>query len=259
MISPTTSPELFSSGLTTQITQKKQLDKDAFLTLLVTQLKNQDPLSPLQPHEFAAQLAQFTSVEQLKSLNENVLAQTEASHLASLISQTSLAASLVGRQVVTVGDQVNIPSTGQAQIRVDVGGAGGMATLAIKDANGAVIATRDLGKLTPGQQTLKLPGDLPPGNWRYELTVKGAKDAAVDVTPFTTGVVTAIEFKNGRIMLKLGSIEVSLDDLIQIEPAGSTTTTTPPPSSPPADPPPSLTEFDPGVDIYERLRSGLRR
>ena len=97
MISPTTSPDLFSNGLSTTAAPKKQLDKDAFLQLLVAQLKNQDPLSPLQPHEFAAQLAQFTSVEQLKTLNENVLSQTEASHMASLISQTSLAASLVVR------------------------------------------------------------------------------------------------------------------------------------------------------------------
>ncbi len=259
MFSPTTSPDLFSNGLSTTAAPKKQLDKDAFLQLLVAQLKNQDPLSPLQPHEFAAQLAQFTSVEQLKTLNENVLSQTEASHMASLISQTSLAASLVGRQVVAVGDQVTIPSTGRAQVRVDVGGSGGAATLSLKDDNGAVIAKRDLGRLTPGQQSLSLPSDLPPGNWHYELEVKGAADATVPVTTFTTGVVSAIEFKNGRIMLKMGTLEISLDDLIQIEPAPTTstaTTTTPPATT--GEIPGSGPDITPSLDPTERLLRMLR-
>lgn len=257
MISPTTSPELFTTGRTASAAPKKQLDKDAFLTLLVTQLKNQDPLSPLQPHEFAAQLAQFTSVEQLKSLNDNVLSQTAASQMAALIGQTSLAASLVGRQVIAAGDQVAIPSSGHGQIRVDIGGAGGTATLSIKDSNGAVIAKRELGKLSPGVQNLNLPSDLPPGNWHYELAVKGAAGADVNVTSYTTGVVSAIEFKNGAILLKMGGLEVSLDDLVQIEPAGASITTVTPP------PPPAtggtLPDLPPTPDPTDRLFRMLRR
>jgi flagellar basal-body rod modification protein FlgD len=259
MISPATSPDLFAISGSTVTAPKKELDKDAFLTLLVTQLKNQDPLSPLQPHEFAAQLAQFSSVEQLQTLNDNVLQQTAASHLAALVSQTSLAASLVGRQIVSVGDQVSIPSTGHGAVRVEIGGAGGVATLKLKDANGAVIATRDMGKLGPGQQTLQLPSDLPPGDWHYELSVKGAQDSDVDVTTYTTGVVSAIQFKNGTIMLRIGSIDVSLDDLVQIEPAG--TPANPTTGNPPAagDPANGVPEQPPTLDPTDRLLRSLRR
>lgn len=49
-----------------------QLDKDAFLMLLITQLRNQDPLKPMEDKEFIAQLAQFTSLEQMQSLNKTV-------------------------------------------------------------------------------------------------------------------------------------------------------------------------------------------
>src|SRR5438876_921308 len=48
------------------------LDKDDFLKLMLTQMKNQDPMNPLQSHEMAAQLAQFTSLEQLFNVNKNL-------------------------------------------------------------------------------------------------------------------------------------------------------------------------------------------
>lgn len=53
-------------------TRKNDLDKDAFLRLLTTQLANQDPLNPMEDREFIAQLAQFTSLEQIQNLNKNV-------------------------------------------------------------------------------------------------------------------------------------------------------------------------------------------
>lgn len=52
-------------------TRKNDLDKDAFLRLLTTQLANQDPLNPMEDREFIAQLAQFTALEQMQNLNKN--------------------------------------------------------------------------------------------------------------------------------------------------------------------------------------------
>lgn len=230
MISPTTAPQYYGSTSNTSSTvAKHELDKDAFLTLLVAQLKNQDPSSPLQPHEMAAQLAQFTSVEQLTQLNASMVAQTEASHMAALVGQTSLSASLIGRQVEALGDQVMVPSTGTAQVHVDIGGAGGVATFKLLNDTGTVISTRELGRLAPGVQDLTLPSDLPPGTWHYALEVKGPAAATVAVTTYTTGEVSSVEFKNGAIVLHVGKMEISLDDLVQIKPAlaGGSSSTTP--------------------------------
>ncbi len=210
--------------------RKKALDKDAFLTLLVAQLKNQDPLSPLQPHEFAAQLAQFSSVEQLTQLNEAMAVQDMNSQLAILLGKTSFSAALLGKTVAAAGDQVAVPATGQARVRVEVGGSGGKATLRLLDASGNEVATRDLGTLPAGRQTLALPADLPPGTYRYQVkvtTATGGQETPVPVTTFTLGVVEGVSFKDGRIVLRLGGLEVPLDDIAEIEPA-------PPPPPPPA-------------------------
>ncbi len=193
------------------------LGKDEFLRLLVTQLRHQDPLSPLQPHEFAAQLAQFASVEQLTQLNEGLTAQLEAAQLDALIGKTALGAALLGRAVVAAGDQVEIPATGSGQIRVEIAGPG-QATFKLLDQSGAVVATRDLGAVPAGRQTLTLPADLPPGTYRYELTVAAADGSAVDVTAYTAGTVTGVFFQDGQIVLRLGGMEVPLEALAEIEP-----------------------------------------
>jgi len=238
MISPTTSPQYFgTTGSTSSTTGgSKTLDKDAFLKLLVAQLKHQDPNSPLQPHELAAQLAQFTSVEQLTQLNDAMATQTEASQMAALVGQSNLSASLIGREVQAAGDLVRVPTTGSAKVTVDIAGAGGAATLTLKDDAGNTVAKRSIGSLQAGNnQTLTLPADLPPGRWHYAIEVKSAGDATTTVATYTTGVVTAVEFKNGQIILSAGGLDIALDNIVRIQPVststtsssgGSTTTTT---------------------------------
>lgn len=200
------------------------LGKNEFLRLLVTQLRNQDPLSPLQPHEFAAQLAQFASVEQLTQLNEGLASQLQAVQLDTLIGKTALGAALLGRTVVASDNQVEIPATGSAEIRVEIAGPG-QASLRLLDTSGTAVAVRDLGAVAAGRQTLTLPADLPPGSYRYELTVTAADGSAVPVTPYTAGPVTGVFFRDGQIVLRLGGLEVSLDTLAEIEPAPSSTIT----------------------------------
>jgi flagellar basal-body rod modification protein FlgD len=227
MISPTTSPQYFSSGTTGTTGASKSLDKDAFLKLLVAQLKHQDPTSPMDGKDLAAQLAQFTSVEQLTQLNEAMATQTEAAQMTTLVGQSSLSASLIGRQIEAVGDMVVVGS-GATQVKVDIGGSGGTATLTLRDSTGNVVATRELGTVSAGEgQTLTLPGDLPAGTWHYALEVKGPNGTSASVTTYETGVVTAVEFKNGQIVLRAGGLEISLNDLVRIAPAGTATTTTP--------------------------------
>lgn len=259
MISAITHPYLFASADTgTTNVAKKEMDKDAFLSLLIRQLKNQDPLSPLQPHELAAQLAQFSSVEQLSNLNASMEAQTLASQMAALVGQTSLSASLLGRDIVAYGSQVHVPTSGDASVRIDVGGGGGQGTLTLKDSTGHVIATRELGRVGPGVQDMRLPRDLPAGDWTYEISVKSG-DRAVAVTTYTSGTVSAVEFKNGRIVLKLGTLEVSLDDLLQIESGtGAPTTDGSGGAGGGTDPAPGFDPTGDTDDPLERLRRAIR-
>ena len=223
MISPATQPTLFGSP-STQRTTGSNLGKDQFLHLLVTQLQNQDPMSPLQPYEFAAQLAQFSSVEQLTQLNDAFSTQSQQTQLLSALSQTQFSSSLIGREILAEGDEISIPGSGKATLTCDVGGAGGKATLTLKDDAGHVLQTRDLGTLSAGRQTITLPSDLPPGHYHASIDIKGPGDSTVPVTTYESGVVTGVQFKDGQITLQMGDLSVGLGALVEIHPVPASTT-----------------------------------
>ena len=81
------------------VQSSKQLDKNAFTQLLVTQLQNQDPLSPQSNEELAAQLAQFSSLEQMELVNENLVGLARLGQSNALVDQITGASSMVGQNV----------------------------------------------------------------------------------------------------------------------------------------------------------------
>lgn len=217
MITSTTSAPSAANSLT-GTKSSTSLGRDEFLKLLVTQLRNQDPLNPQQPHEFAAQLAQYSSVEQLTQLNDAMATQNTNQQLTALIGKTSLGASLIGKTVLAIGNDVEISEGKPATIRADIGAKGGIATVHLYDSAGNEVTHRDLGTVKGGMQTLELPSDLQAGIYSYKLEVVASDGSTTSVAPYTTGVVGGLSFENGQIMLKIGGLSVSLDALSEVLP-----------------------------------------
>jgi flagellar basal-body rod modification protein FlgD len=189
------------------------MGRDQFLELLVAQLKNQDPLSPLKADEFAAQLAQFSTVEQLTKLNATVTSQREDGALQGLLNQTALGASLIGKHVLAEGDQVTVTSGTPASIDATIGGSGGKVTLTMYDGAGGLAGSVQLGNLGAGNHTLRLPGNLPSGTYTCKVEVTDAKGTAVPVRTYAQGVVDGVQFECGTICLRIGGTRVYIDKL----------------------------------------------
>ncbi len=198
--------------------ERTDLGRDQFLKLLVTQLKFQDPLNPLEPDAFAAQLAQFSSVEQLTKLNETISAQQQDSALRTLLDKTTLGASLIGRHVLAEGNEFTVASDGSATIRANIGADGGKATLVLLDGNGTAVSTRSAGVVRGGSQSINLSTGLPAGTYRYRLDVESASGARVSAQTFTDGVVDGVVFEGGVVWLKIGNRKIQLDKLSEITP-----------------------------------------
>ena len=118
---------------------------DRFLKLLVTQLRNQDPLNPMENAELTTQLAQMSTVEGINKMNAS-LQGLVADFRANQVMQ---GASLVGRQVLAQGDALNLGLSGAAAA-VDLAGAADSVKIKIFDGKGLLVQTLDLGNQEKG-------------------------------------------------------------------------------------------------------------
>jgi flagellar basal-body rod modification protein FlgD len=100
------------------IAPKQQLDKDAFMRLLVTQMKSQDPLSPQSNQEFIGQLANFSSLEQMQNLNDNVLGLALLQQDTSLLLAMSNGSALIGKEVAYEDPDTGATKTGTVDAMV---------------------------------------------------------------------------------------------------------------------------------------------
>ena len=199
-----------------------QLGKDEFLKMLVAQLRHQDPMNPMEGQEFAAQLAQFSSVEQLVSLNSQFAQQAQSTALLAESLSNNGALSTIGRTVLAVGDQVELPADGsgaETSVTFGVGADGGRATLTLYDAAGREVGTRPLGYLGGGRQSATLgdaAAELEPGVYRYEVTVLNTKNEQVPVTTFTAGTVDGVRYGADGATLTAGELTIGVGQIVQV-------------------------------------------
>lgn len=200
-----------------------KLGKQEFLQMLVTQLRYQDPMNPMDGQQFAAQLAQFSSVEQLVQLNEQLAAQGDANTAILQAANSNTALSTIGRNIFALGDQVELPATDaeQTEVSFTVGGYGGKATLVLLDESGNEVGSRDLGVLGAGRQTIELgeaATDLPAGVYGYRIDVMDG-DKEVDVETYMTGRVDGVRYGADGAVLTSGKLTIPIGHVIRVSDA----------------------------------------
>ncbi len=131
-----------------------------FLKLLISQLSHQDPLNPTDSSEFVAQLAQFSGLEQMVSMNDklNTLAMAEAA------SNSMSTASLLGRQITVASKDVDLASEGDATLSFDFGQNASKVEVTISDQDGHVLRVIELGACDSGMSSVTWDGCDTDGN-----------------------------------------------------------------------------------------------
>ena len=170
---------------------KQNLGQADFLKLMTTQLQSQDPFKPMDSSQFLGQIAQFSTVSGIESLNSN-FASLSRSLTANQVLQ---GASLVGRSVQVPGDTLALGSSNTVAASATLPSSGGL-TATIRDAAGAIVRRIDLGTQSAGSVDVSWDGTTasgaraPAGNYtlRAELTNSNGNTQAVAtqvVTPVT--------------------------------------------------------------------------
>ena len=193
------------------------MGKEDFLLLLVAQLRHQDPLEPLAAQDFAAQLAEFTALEQQIYTNELLEEQSAFRAAEVLEAQNNVAVGLIGKSVVTTGDQAQITgsgtdgayvsTTGASAIRVELVDAGGNVVVSLDTTvSGAGVHRIDLGPAADG---------LTAGAYTVSVQVLGV-GADVQASPLSSGVVRGVRPGAAGPVLVVGTQEVQLSNVLEI-------------------------------------------
>ncbi|MGZ3273469.1 MAG: flagellar hook assembly protein FlgD [Caulobacteraceae bacterium] len=191
-------------------------DYNTFLKLLTTQLKNQDPLSPMDTNTFTQQLVQMNGVQQ--QLQTNSLLQT----LVNQSSGAGPAVNLIGKQVQANSPTVTF-SGGAADWKYDLGGKAAAATLTITDAAGQVVWSQPASDLTAGKHDFAWDGRTLSGGkvsaGTYTLSIKAndSKLQAMSPQVFVQGVVTGVSSDSTGTLLNLGSTTVNYTTITQVQ------------------------------------------
>lgn len=201
-------------------------DYSNFLTLLTTQLKNQDPLSPMDTTQFTQQLVQFSAVEQQingnKKLDQLIALQSTANAYGAV--------GFVGTQVSA--DSADVPlQSGKSKFDYKVEHTSGSATLKIMDATGNVVMLKQV-DATVGTHPVEWDGtdyfgsQLADGKYTVSVGYQDAAGKSYSAPITSYGTVTSAQITDGTVYLKMGDVSVSLDKVLGISKPSTTTTGT---------------------------------
>lgn len=194
-----------------------------FLSLLTTQLQNQDPLSPMDSTQFTNQLVQFSSVEQQIKSNDTLTKLLSAQTL----NMTALGVSFIGKNVQVTGDNFSIDGSGTTQhLAYTLPSSAATGTISITDGDGNVVYTKSMSDLGAGTHDFTWDGTTTSGTaapaGKYTLTVSASDDTggSLNVTTFVPGYVSGVQTADdGSLQLNVGDTTVPITDVRQVSEA----------------------------------------
>ena len=201
---------------------KDELGRDQFLALLVAQLQHQDPLNPLDGTDFTAQLAQFSSLEQLFAVNESLKGIQEALS----VQENGDVLDYIGKTVKATGNTILVNDGRVAsgsyglEDRADV-------TVSIYDSNGMEVRRLYPGRQDSGEHELSWDGRdsagymVEDGIYTFEIEASDKEGFTVPYNAYLTGEVTGITYESDTPYLMIGNKLVALSNIIEVQKAAA--------------------------------------
>jgi flagellar basal-body rod modification protein FlgD len=215
---PITTDPIITGSSQAPVGPSKELGRDAFLSLLITQLQNQDPLNPTDSTEFTAQLAQFSSLEQLGYVNDN-LKQLQNSQASGNNTQ---AVALIGKEITASGNSLDLAQGPPAGCDFKLDGNASVIMVSIYDHTGEFVNSFESRNLTAGKHTLDWDGidqngsPAAAGNYTFEVLAADANGDNINTTTFFSGKVDKVIFEDNTTYLISKDQRVALSDVIEV-------------------------------------------
>mgnify|MGYP000272862470 CR=1 FL=1 len=194
-----------------------QAAQDRFMTLLVTQMKNQDPLNPLDNAQVTSQLAQLSTVTGIDKLNDTVTALSNSFQSA----QGLQAANMIGHGVVVPGNSVELKD-GKSVFGFDLPQSADAVKVMIKDSTGAVVRTLTSNNMSAGMNSMTWDGKNEAGtvlgNGNYQFAVEAsAGDKKLSPTSLSFGMVSSVSIGSQGTQLSVSNIgDIAMSEVRQV-------------------------------------------
>jgi flagellar basal-body rod modification protein FlgD len=210
-----------AADLSSALGTNKAMGRDAFLKLLVAQLKNQDPLKPQDNSAFVAELAQFSSLEQSMGVNDRLdqmMLQNQGMANANVVNMVGQVATVKGSLITTDGSGIGVP------VAFSQDRASDKTVVQIQDASGRIVRTLDLGTRPQGISKITWDGRSddgivqPAGTYAVSVKSNDADGGTVVVSQETSGTINGVSFDKGYPVLRLSNgVSAPVSDLLRVE------------------------------------------
>lgn len=198
------------------------MGKDDFLKLLVMQLQNQDPLNPMDGTEFASQLAQFSSVEQLSNINTNLTDSLNANALLSQSINNALSSTFIGREVKATASSFNYTGETGLKLGYTLPAAASTVNVKIFNSAGTLVRTIKSTGLEKGDSTVTWDGkdergaSLETGKYTFKVEARDEAGTTLSAAGFIYGKITSVRFGADGTMFVIDGAEVPISEVLEI-------------------------------------------
>ena len=207
-----------ASGATYATTNTKtELGKEEFLTLLVAQLKNQDPMNPLEGTEFTAQLAQFSSLEQLFAINKNIAGMQESFN----VREDRNVLDYIGKTIKTNDNTILIDGGTMGSIAYALDDSLNV-NIHIYNDEGVEVRRINAGMQDSGEHSLVWDGrdsngeKVQNGIYTFDIDTVSEDGQIIPYDSYFTGEVTGITYRDNTPFLMVGTREIRPESVIEV-------------------------------------------
>lgn len=201
---------------------KSQLGKDDFLKLMIAQMKYQDPLDPLNGTEYTAQLAQFSSLEQLTNMNDKLEASIGTNLQLTQAVNNTMTAALIGKKARIDNTSISYNGQNDFTIGYNLPAEASSVEINIYDSNGGLVRTME--DVPTGSGAHNIDWDFTDndgntvdyGDYRFEVTAKTSNGEDMTFDYYGFGVIDAVRFTAEGTKLVINGVEYFLSDIVEI-------------------------------------------